>query len=297
MPSVFCYKVYLPSTDTYEYFKELTNKELLVILKYNTNQDRAGLADYLEHLIKKKSYKDINFHRLDKFCILTTMLAVCVKNEIKLSANCDQSEKEYQLTVNLTDVLNVISNIKYSGDVKIIRNNNIQLDVNLPRNLYITEDTLTPVDMITTITVDGMVYEMNNFDTEQKEKILSSLPGSLIAEAIEYVTDTAKTDDSNQFFSMKSPYVEDAVPTAYNLNLINNTYMEFLIMIMGTGLLSFYQMVHGLTINNTLSVDHLMSVTPAEAQTYCDLIKDNIEARNKQAKEQSQQNTYNPTGG
>ena len=142
MPSEFCYKVYLPSTDTYEYFKELNNKELLTMLKYCANDDKSGFADYMECIILKKSVNTLTLHRLDKFCILYTMMLVCIKNTVTLVCKCEDTDKDYNTVINIIDLLNVISNIKYTGDVEEVHDGKNIYKIQFSRDLYNTKDRL-----------------------------------------------------------------------------------------------------------------------------------------------------------
>lgn len=295
MPSEFYYKVYLPSTDTYEYFKELTNKELLIILKYNTNADREGLFNYLETLIAKKPLNKLTLHRIDKCCVLTTMIAVCIKNELKLNAKCEKTDKDYTIPVNITEILNVISNIKYTSDNIDIKTDDIQLKIQFPRSLYIHDSQLNPIDLLTQIKTKDGVYDISDYTSSEKNQIINHLPGITVNNMLKSINNYINKESDTTFFTTRSPYDEEATATVYDFNLLNNTYLDFIVIIIGTGLMSFYQMVHGLTISNTMSVDYLMNITPAETQTYVDLIKENIEIRNKQTQD-DQQNVFNPTG-
>jgi hypothetical protein len=48
----FKLQLYIPSLDSRAYFNELKNYHLLNILKFTTNKDSKGLAEYFEYIIE-----------------------------------------------------------------------------------------------------------------------------------------------------------------------------------------------------------------------------------------------------
>ena len=135
----FYYKVYLPSIADYVRCKELKNHEYLHILKYNKNEDVEGLVAYLEQLIQDKVYEqDVDLHRIDKFCILLTMIMVCVYPSTTLQSTCEETEQQYDLNIDVGDILNIVSNVDYTSISTTT--NDISVRYKYSTDLYTTDD-------------------------------------------------------------------------------------------------------------------------------------------------------------
>ena len=133
----FCYKVYLPSKKEFFNFYELNNKEYLAILKFNRNNDKPNLSKYLENLITEKSVDRIDdLHRIDKYCIILTMIIVSVKPVFKLVGTCDETDNTYDIHVNGNDILDKISNVQYT-DITSHVSGDLSIHYGYPDDLYI----------------------------------------------------------------------------------------------------------------------------------------------------------------
>lgn len=293
MSSGFCYKVYLPSTDTYEYFKELTNKELLTILKYCANSDKHGLSIFLESLILKKSVNQLTLHRVDKFCILYTMMLVCIKNTVTLVCKCEETDKEYNTVINIIDILNVISNMEYTGDVETIRDGQNVYEIRFPRDVYNSKLQLSVADVIHSIEIDGSVYNTQTYTPEQINIIVNKLPGGVVTRILNSIK-LYNSKYNNIYMSYKSPYAESSAPIEHSVSLLNNELFETYYLMVNSDLKSFYEMSHSMAVNFSLSHTHYLNMTPAETVIYYDLMKNDIETRAVQEKGE-QNNIENAT--
>ena len=294
MPSEFCYKVYLPSTDTYEYFKELNNKELLTMLKFCANDDKVGFAEYMEYIISEKSINELTLHRLDKFCILYTMMLVCIKNTVTLVCKCEETDEDYTTVINIIDVLNVISNINYNGDTEEVHDGNNRYKIQFSRELYSAKDRLSISDVIASVTLDGDEYDITTFSKDQTDAVINRLPGGVVSRILKCIEAYNLTHNTEVYMSYKSPYAAESEQIEHRVNLLNNELFESFILMVNTDLKSFYEMSHSMAVNFSLSHDHYLNMTPAETIIYYELMKHDVDVRN--AQNSSDQNNIDNIG-
>jgi len=289
----FCYKVYMPSSGKYEYYKELTNKELLVILKYCTNQDREGLASYLEHVLKIKSVNEHDLHRIDKFCVLYTMMLVCIKGNVTLMCTCNETEQTYNIDISIVDVLNKISNLEYHGDDVLIKSGANEYTLQYPRELYNDKQQLHVTDVLQSVKIDETTYDLTDYTKQQKTKVIENLPGGDVSKILKHITTYATAHDDVVYITYQSPYATEPEPINYTVSLLNNQLFESYLVMVNTTLKAFYEMSHSMATNFELSHQHYLNMTPAETMIYYDLMKTDIEAQ--KAAQASEQNTIDKT--
>ena len=294
----FCYKVYLPSLDRYEYYKELTNKEYLCIIKYGTNNDDVGLSRYLEHLITHLQInKTYNHTRLDKFCVLYTMFAVCIKSVVTMNVTCEETKKDYTIDIDVFNILNVISNLEGADSSKVINDSGNMYTVELPDDLYNERQSVKASDILKSIDVNGDIHDLSSYTDKQKQQILTTLPGSSVSRIMKFVNDYESSCVDAVYLTYRSPYVENDIPYEYTVNLLNNELFQTFKNISITDLKSFYEMSHGMSSNFKLSHEHYLNITPAETRIYYDLMKNEVEQQKKQAESSNSTGIENPVPG
>ena len=82
MNNFYC-RIFVPSTGTYEYFKEINFVASKSISKFIQNNDLKGLALFLQTVVRDNCYnKDVNFNILDLLSILCQLRSYCYGNVI-----------------------------------------------------------------------------------------------------------------------------------------------------------------------------------------------------------------------
>lgn len=293
----FCYRVYLPSLDRYEYYKELTNKELICIIKFSANDDDIGLSSYLEYIIEKtQTNKTYTHTRLDKYCVLFTMYAVCIKSNINLTTKCEETDQDYNVNINIFEILNTISNLEIPQIDKIIDGDCVYR-VDFPNKIYNQKEKISIYDIMKSIELHGDVYNMHKYTDTQKRKLVSTLSGGVVSKIMKTLNMYNTVGGDKTYMSYKSPYVEKPVPHEHVVNLLNNEMYYTLRSILSNNLKSFYEMAHGMSNNFNLSHEHYLSITPAETQIYYDLMRNEIEQRQKTTESETSKGIENTIPG
>jgi len=284
MLSGFCYQVYLPSIGEFERFAELNNMELLNILKFGANNDKVGMSMYLEHLIhnKRASDQSAELHRIDKICVLFTMLAVCIKPIVVMSVKCDVTGKDYNMDINILDLLNVISNIQYQSDSHQVTDQGNQFLMRFPRDIYTSLESLNVYDVIHTMTVDDVVYDVHNYTQDQRSQLVSKLPGSTVSRMLRVLKQYNSMYENVVYLSYKSTHTDDPTIHDHTVNLVNNELFNMFFTIINSDLKSFYETVHAMASNFNFSHEYYMKISPAEALTYYDMMVNDTQQKQSQ---------------
>ena len=294
MPQVFQYSVYLPSISDYVRMDELHNRDHLNILKYSRNNDYQGLSEYLEDLIISKIHNPPSrIHRIDKFCILLTMIMICIDPMITLQAKCETTEQDYELVIDVGDILNIISNVDYK-DITV-KMDNINISFSNSDEIYVSgTDEIT--QYINSVTIHNQLYDLSETTVEEFSLILDKLPGKSFAMIRDAIYTLKSRFDDIELLRFQSPYDEETPPVVLNIDLITNELFELIKTLFGQDLNGYYEMQFAMMSNYHFPPQYFDQCTPIESKIFYSYMKKDVDDRNSQL-EKSQKATTPPTQG
>lgn len=288
MPPEFQYKVYLPSIADYVRFGELKNHEHLSIIKYNKNNDVEGLSIFLEQLIQNKIMdKSIRLHRIDKMCIILTMIMLCVDSTITLQSTCEATEQDYEIVIDVGDVLNKISNVEYNKT--ILKSGDVYIYLEYPDQLLVTP-TINVKDYIRGVEIHSTMYDFKGLSDTDVDKILSNLPGNVYPRLLKSIEQMKTSHDDVNLLEFKSPYIDDSETTRIDMDLVTNDTFQFILLLLGNDLNGFYELQFTMMSNYHFPPQHFMNCTPVESKIYYNYMKADVDQKNKQAEEARKSN-------
>lgn len=286
----FTYPVYIPSLGEWIRVREIKNQHLGIISKYITNNDSIGLDMYLNKLIVDITQdKHTIFNKIDKFCILLTARILCIGSEIQLTFKCKKTEQQYNGTIDLNNVLQLVSDVsaKHTRTVKL--NEKISAVVGIPLNLYF-DDTISILDSLTDIIheliIDDEVYNMKNLSVLEKNKVINSISG------LDYFAIMKKTGIFQRgfknlvYFKDQSPHDDEAELKEYKLGLYDRTMFDLIKLSYTYNLNDFYNMLYTLCSTLGFTYDHALSITPIESSVYIQRKAREIEEQQKKSQQQ-----------
>lgn len=273
----FVFNVYLPSIKDYVRVSELTNREYINILKFNRNNDTRGLSDYLEWLITTKTEQHIKLHRIDKFCILLTLIMANITSNVTLTGRCEETDQEYEVHVDVADVLNIITNIDYTEHE--ITHANIKMTTRYPTSIMTHNPTIQ--DIVYDITVDGHVYNTCDMTEEQFNQVIGNLPGRMFKSIVESVKDIRDKHSDIVLLDVFSPYIDNPTHNSLTLDLMGNSLYDFICTLFGNDLNGFYELQFAMMNNYKFPPEYYMSITPTEVKAFYGYMKSDVEKKNK----------------
>ena len=273
----FVFNVYLPSTKEYTRVSELTNSEYINILKFNKNNDLKGMSDYMEWLIQSKMQTTVNLHRIDKFCILLTLMMVNISPTVTLTGKCETTDQEYDIRVDIVDVLNTITNVDYI--IPVIDSNDIKITTKYPTSIMCESPTIHHI--IDTISIAGVTYQTESMTDDQFNQVIGALPGRMFKSIVDTVRDMRDKHTDQVLLDVFSPYIDNPTHSKLTLDLLGNSLFEFICTLLGHDLNGFYELQFAMMNNYKFPPEYYMQITPTEVKTFYGYMRSDVEKKNK----------------
>ena len=280
----FSYNVYIPSLRRSVRYSELNSMTYMVILKYIQNDDDDGLEHMLEHLIEQLCVEEINMKkltRLDKYCIVMTIIMVCVGNTLQYNILCPETDKEYMIDIVLGNIISQINEI----DVTDMR-------VDLDEHNYITMTTPGSIrgsitNTLSQVCINGKTYDVTGLTGDQLNGLFDKLPYNIFSELQQTYKNINKQCDDIVYMQYKSPYVKDSREVKYRFNLYNDEFFKFIKLLLREDLLNYYKMYYSLTTKFKFDMTYIQSITPTEIKMYLGMVRDDIKKKQEQLEQAS----------
>lgn len=286
MISGFSYNVYVPSLHGDVRYSELTNKMYMGILKYIQNDDDDGLEQLLEHYIHTLCLEPDrinNLDRLDKYCVIMTIIMMSIGNTLQYNIQCDETDKEYTIDISVGSVITKINDLNVTS-----------LQVDLDHDSYILMKAPESIRGMTNNTIscvhlNGVTYDVSRMTTDQLNQLLENLPYNIYNKLQQTYESLHQECNDIVYFEYRTPYVKDSTPVQYRFNLYNDDFFRFIKLLLREDLLGYYKMYYALTTKFKFDMTYIQSITPTETKMYLSMVREDI----KKKQEQSTQQTTN----
>ncbi len=234
---------------------------------------------FLEGLIETLcvDYRECkNFNRLDKYCILLSIIMISVGNVLEYNVTCATTQKEFKIEVHLNKIIPKINNIKLR-DMKIPVDKTGEVVVSSP-----TAIAGDATNIINRITINKKTHDVSGMTNEQLDNIISILPYNVFCEIKKQFDYMFKQCGNIVYYTYKSPYDKDAKPIEYVFNLFDNTFFDFIKLLLKEDLLNYYKIFYSITTKFKFDMQYVQSITPSETKMYMSFIREDIKRRQDQ---------------
>lgn len=275
----FYYTAYIPSQRRTIKLKELTYSDYKNIVKIITNNNDTLIETAFNELIKGITGCDHEtFTFLDKLIILLTIRSVCILSDIELVVTSPETEKTYNVSYRIYDIIQKLTNLDLTGYDTVIKQYNDILEVTfgLPTNLFVDKTNESLFATIKQIKINNCDIPLN------KDEILERLPINVFKDAKLFLSEIENKINDINLMSVTTPDTSPDNAIEVPLTLIENSVLEFLKLCYKRELLSIYELEYILTSKLNLPHELVYSSTPAELMLY-------INFYNKEKSEQEKQ--------
>jgi hypothetical protein len=268
----FTVGVTLPS-NTEVRVHEIKNKDYMTILKYCENIDGEGLNLFFF----KSIFSDlVNLDILDKFYLLLACRMLFVDPDISFTTDDGK-----QINIPIQNVLTKIDH--YEGEfAKIYKFDNFVLELGLPVSLFFKNVDDIYIGCIKSITLNGISVDFNNLSSDDKNDLLSKLPGSvfnILLQHINYVSRQLSDFiiiDGNEQLNIKE----------VNINLLSNGLISFILNIYSASLVNFFELIYTFASRLSISQESFLNMTPLDSRILLNIYKKDMEEREKELQRQ-----------
>ena len=248
-------RVFIPSSNKFEYVDELKNRQSLAILKYIKANDDYGLCNYFENILKDTSAQNIE----DKFFILCQLRALNIGNSLTVNGKDDTGAKT-SIKISLFDFLkNYIEYVQKSKKQYIYQENNLQIVFKLPTTLYFKNFLSLLNDSIERILINNedIIQGKNNIE---KFEIISKFNKETMLKIKDFLNEI---NQASTLFFLK-PTEQILVPTV-KVSFFNNTVFNLLKTIFKTEFNYFYNKFYICLTKLGISYDDYLKLSFVEA--------------------------------
>lgn len=283
----FTYPVYIPSVGDFVNFRELLNKQYVVILKYLANNDNTNIDTYINRLIDELNDDTTHdqLNKIDKLCVMITIRIMCIGPDVDLTMTCDKTQQQYNGKIELTNVLQMLADLNTVENKTFQLKNNITVHAGVPTNLWYDDDNTTLdviMDTITGITVNNTHHNMNDLTIKQKNDVLDRLPDFNLSHAINLANESQQSFNDLIIFQDRNPHDEQASVQEYKLGLYDNSMFDMIKMCYSSNIQNYYMSMYTLCDTMGFTADYIQNITPVESNIYINQKRQEIE-RQKQS--------------
>ena len=275
----FCYDVYVPSMSREIKFYELDNATYMHILKFIQNNDDDGLCMFLEGVIETLcvDYRSCSkFNRLDKYCIVLSMIMISVGNALEYNVICAETEQEYKIEIKINEIISKINNLKIKPE-RVSLSNDGEVSISCPQSL-----SSKFASIISSVKFGKETYDVSTMNEQQLDTIISTLPYNVFDEIKKQYKVVHEQCDQIVYYTYKTPYVKDAKETEYRLNLFDNSFFDFIKLLLSEDLLNYYKVFYSITTKFKFDMQYVQSITPSETKMYMSFIREDIKRKQDQ---------------
>ena len=268
--------IYLPCVDKNIFVQELSFSDYGNIIKFTQNKDYKNLNRYFDYILKKNS-EGVNIdslNRIDKTVILTMLRSLCVSPDLSLTFKSDKIKRDYNKKIELSNIINKLSDFDWNHKKMVNIDDNISLELTLPRSLYISDVNTIIDECFYKIIINENEFDLYDLSREEMIEFLEFLPSNIVPEIIEYIKETKNIHDDIVFFNHKDPFDENAIEHEYKFNIYDNTLFEFLMVLYTDNLKNHYQYNYILSSQCKIDTNYLQTCTPAEVNLYFKLFEE-----------------------
>jgi hypothetical protein len=270
----FTVSVTLPS-NTEVRVHEIKNKDYMTILKYCENIDGEGLNLFFF----KSIFSDlVNLDILDKFYLLLVCRMLFVDPDISFTTDDGK-----QINIPIQNILTKIDH--YEGEfTKIYKFDNFVLELGLPVSLFFKNVDDIYIGCIKSITLNDISVDFNNLSSDDKNDLLSKLPGSvfsILLQHINYVSQQLSDFiiiDKNEQLNIKE----------VNINLLSNGLISFILNIYSASLVNFFELIYTFASRLSISQESFINMTPLDSRILLNIYKKDMEEREKELQRQEE---------
>jgi NTP pyrophosphatase (non-canonical NTP hydrolase) len=242
-----------------------------------------------ENLINRCCSEKIDITRLsniDIFCVLLNLRIMCISQTFDFESTMTKENEKVKRTqkLDLYDILDKVTNhhVEYIRDVDV--EGKYKISLGIPKGFRVDDINTLIVDVIDTIELLGMKYDMSNLTVDEKTHILDELPGDVL---------TLITSHIRQLDELYKIKVFESVHTGnlskIHLKLFDNSLFEFIKAMYSCNLQEQYYIRYIMVKRMGFTLRDVDEITPIDTQNYINLFREELEEERKAQEKQNEQ--------
>lgn len=276
---MFQYKTYLPVSEQEIYATQLTYSEYFSLIKTIQNGDsvkiEAALTDVMVRCVETPEIIP-TLTVIDKLALLINIRIMSVSDHLELVVTPTKDDEKKNVKVDLYDVLDQLTNNKFSYTLKSRLARGISAVVTIPTTFSTPEDRLDLYDMIKTLNVGSQSFDFTELTSDERDTLIDQLPASAVTKL------RASIDKLNQFnVDVIKSLPGDRSESLLSIKLFDDSAFETLKLIYNSSLQDQYTLRYILSKRCNMSCEYLDELPPTDVNTYYALYKKELAEEKK----------------
>lgn len=271
----FRYGIKLPGKNKKIWIKEITSKLYRDLVKSLYNNDTTEFLQHLSYIIEYVYpgiiQEDLNV--VDKVLILLHTRGICINPDLKLKAKCPKTEKEFECTVRIEDLITRLEETNYT---RVVVHENVQIThtvvkvkdelqfIDISEERFFSTQLASSIDSIM-VNKDCLLFK--DLTLEERLDVVEKLPLMLAAKIYESITAVEEDLSRVKLLTVRSPFTGDYIvdlPVSTNVKVL----LEFCKLIFNDDLGNLYKITFNLVNKGHFTPDYVEQITPAEQLLY-----------------------------
>lgn len=285
----FTFQTYLPSQQKYLRFTQFSGNTHLTIGKYIQNNDIENTIKEFENIIQECCTEQVNLKHMtnvDIFCILLNLRIMCISQTFDFEGVVETKEERMKKTqkLDLYDILDKVSNHKAQTITSINIDDQYKINLGLPKGFRVEEIETLIVDVIDSIEVLGIQYDMSDMTPQEKTRVLDELPGNVLVNITKHIKKLDEQYRIKVFENISHGDLSDI-----HLKLFDNSLFEFIKAMYNCNLQEQYYIRYIMVKRLGFLLEDVETISPIDTQNYINLYREELEEERKAQETQSGQ--------
>lgn len=274
----FYSKIELPITKKEIRYNHLNNEHYFQILKFITNDDDNGLADYfdfiLNEIILEKEYIK-HLTNVEKFLIFLDLRSNALGDIIQLNVN-NNGKVDILLSSIRSKLITELSQLNL---IKKIKEKELEIDICIPKSFIIDSIDKVYRDIVKYIKVNNEILDLYFLTDEEIDIITNNIPATVVNQILDFIKINEDINKINIITENKKIGLN-----GISLNVFDKSMFLFIKSIFNEDLINFYEMQYTLISKMNITYDHFLKMNMNECRIFINFYNKDIK---KQQEEQS----------
>ena len=224
------------------------------------------ITDFLKENITNYDIGDLDV--IDKFIIIAYIRCVNVSSDVSLESTCTETEKKYNVDIDLIDILDRIDSLDLQK-TSAASYGDLTINFQLPRSFI--NDTI--FDLCAS-SIDTVYYNNQKIDLDIHEydidrtKLLKGIPAQALTHYRNFLADQNEKLSDFKMFNITSPHISGGSPSQFRLSFYTKNMLKFIKFMYQDDFKSLYDLEYQMYSTNNLPYDVIKNSTFMEMQIF-----------------------------
>src|SRR6056300_675438 len=168
----FTFKIYLPTLERYDRYKQITNEMYMSLVKYIENSDDEYVLKCFDEIIHNNAVDRVDgtkISKVDMFCVLLNLRILCISDQMDILYTVGDGEDrvDQKIKLNLYDVLDKVTNYNITYNKIYTISDECKIKLRPPTNIMLKDDKDVFNSVVDTLYLFDKQYDISDMSSDQ----------------------------------------------------------------------------------------------------------------------------------